>query len=139
MRNIDTILMFSFGATLTVALSLAAPSGAQAPPHSAPTAADTASCIEHAHQSTNLVDIQITRLCYATPSPTLPVDCFVEASRTLLLTDLQSIALCRCTDSMVPVQCFRRLRDAALLTETELLAACSPTIANNLRLDCTPL
>ena len=139
MRNIDTLLMFSFGATLTAALSLAAPGGAQPPARSAPTAADTAMCIEHAQQSTDLIDAQVARLCYATPSATAPVDCFTEASRGLLLTDSQSIALCRCTDSLLPVQCFRRLRDAALLTDNEMLASCSPTIANNLRIDCSPL
>jgi hypothetical protein len=105
----------------------------------APTLADTAACAETARRRTELVPTQIRRLCVATPSPTAPVDCYVAATRTLLLTDPQGIELCRCTATLGPIECVRALRDAALLTDPEMVEACSPTITRALRADCTPI
>jgi hypothetical protein len=111
----------------------------RAQPAAVPTLADTAQCLERARHETDLLERQLDRLCIATPSPTAPVACYLEASRSLLLTDPQSIELCRCTATLAPVQCFRQLRDAERLTEQEMVALCSPTVTLGLRLDCTPI
>ncbi len=101
------------------------------------TVTNTAACLERAARDTDLVEIQLRRLCWATPSPTAPVACYVAASQTLLLTDPQSIELCRCTRSMAPITCYEELRREALLSEPEMVAACSPTVSQLLRWDCT--
>lgn len=103
-----------------------------------PRLADTAACVDAAQRRTELVPVQIRRLCVATPNATGPVDCYVQATRALLLTDPQGVELCRCTPDLGPIICIRALREAALLTETEMIEACSPTITLDLRADCTP-
>lgn len=124
---------------LTLAASLGLVTDSVSAQRAAPTLADTAACVEAAQRRTELVPVQIQRLCVATPSPVAPVDCYVEATRTLLLTDPQGILLCRCTATLQPIACFRALRDAALLTEPEMVDACSPTVTLGLRADCTPV
>ncbi len=94
-------------------------------------------CMEVASQRTSLLTLQKVRLCNAAPNPEGPVACFVEA-RTLLLTDAQSIALCRCTPTSEPIACFRRVRAAESITQDEIVARCSPTTLRDLGFDCRP-
>lgn len=95
-------------------------------------------CIEVASRNTNLLTLQKVRLCNAAPNAHGPVDCFVEATRTLMLTDAQGITLCRCTPSNEPIACFRRVRSDALITQDEIIARCSPTTTQGLGFDCMP-
>ena len=95
-------------------------------------------CMEIASQRTNLLTLQKVRLCNAAPNARGPVECFVEATRTLLLTDAQGIALCRCTPTQEPIACFRRVRADELITEEEIIVRCSPTTTQGLGFDCRP-
>ena len=95
-------------------------------------------CMEVAAHRTNLLTVQKVRLCNAAPNASGPVDCFVEATRTLMLTDAQGIALCRCTPTNAPIACFRRVRADALITQEEIIAQCSPTTSQGLGFDCRP-
>jgi hypothetical protein len=124
-----------FALTLGIAVALAADGSQRVKAQG--TVTNTAACLERASRETNLLDIQLRRLCWATPSPTAPVACYLAASQTLLLTDPQSIELCRCTRSMAPITCYEEVRREALLTEPEMVAICSPTISQLLRWDCT--
>lgn len=120
------------------AIALPAPAGSAQVPDARPTLRATALCLQQADRDTDLVPTQIDRLCIATPSPRMPVDCYIAASRSLLLTDDQSIELCRCTATMEPITCFEATHNGSLLTETEILALCSPTITRGLGDDCRP-
>lgn len=95
-------------------------------------------CIDVASHNTNLLTLQKVRLCNAAPNAHGPVDCFVEATRTLMLTDPQGIALCRCTPSNAPIACFRRVRSDEFITQDEIIARCSPTTTQGLGFDCRP-
>jgi len=125
---------------VSVALALVCADGlrAQPPTGSRPTLRDTEVCFDRAQRETDLLAGQIRRLCVATPSPSAPVDCYIEATRTLLLTDGQGIELCRCSATIEPASCFRQLRREAQLTDQEMLVLCSPTNSLGLRVDCTP-
>jgi hypothetical protein len=98
----------------------------------------TLACMDQAAHRTDLLEVQQRRLCWGAPDAEAPVACYVEASRTLLFSDPQSIALCRCTDSLAPIACVERLRHEVRLTDPELVAACAPAIVRGLRADCTP-
>jgi hypothetical protein len=95
-------------------------------------------CMEVASHQTNLLTLQKVRLCNAAPNANGPVDCFVEATRTLMLTDAQGIALCRCTPTNEPIACFRRVRSAEMITQDEIIARCSPTTTQDLGFNCRP-
>jgi len=94
-------------------------------------------CMEVASQRTSLLTLQKVRLCNAAPNASGPVDCFVEA-QTLMLTEAQGIALCRCTPSNEPIACFRRIRTAEAITQEEIILRCSPTMLRDLGFDCRP-
>jgi hypothetical protein len=100
---------------------------------------DFAACLAQAERRTELVPDQRERLCIASPSPSAPVDCYVEATRTLLLADQEAVELCRCTPTIQPVRCVEALRREARMTDPEMIAFCSPTSTRGLRADCTPI
>ena len=95
-------------------------------------------CMEVASRRTSLPAAQKVRLCNAAPNASGPVDCFVEATRTLMLTEAHAVALCRCTPTSEPVECFRRVRAAERITQDEIVARCSPTALQDLGFDCQP-
>jgi hypothetical protein len=119
-----------------VALCATSSTHAQAP---RATLEDTATCMEQAAHRTDLLVGQQQRLCFATPSPSAPIDCYLEATQTLLLTDPQAVELCRCSATVQPARCVHDLRREARLTDPELVAMCAPTTTLGLRADCTPI
>lgn len=92
-------------------------------------------CVEDANQRTALIDAQLDTLCLGTPTPTGPVDCFVEA-RSLVLTDDQGISLCRCSPNNEPVACYRQVSATSLITQDEIIALCSPSLVRGLGPAC---
>jgi hypothetical protein len=137
MRSI-LVLLASIG-LLGASFVLARSTTAQPPTGQRATLEDSVLCVERAQHETDLVPGQIRRLCIATPSPRGPLDCYLEARRTLALTDQQRIDLCRCSADAAPAQCVHALRDRALMTDPEMVAMCSPTLTLGLRVDCTPV
>lgn len=132
------ISLAMFG-VLGASLVLARSTTAQPPAGQRATLQDTALCVENAQHETDLVPGQIRRLCIATPSPRGPVDCYIEATHSLDLTDSQGVELCRCSSGIEPARCVHALRDRASMTEPEMIAMCSPTLTLGLRVDCTPI
>lgn len=120
----------------TLMLMFVPRSDAQRAPRSVPNAIEA--CMEVATRRTQLPTAQKVRLCNAAPSALGPVDCFVEASRELALTDEQAVALCRCTPSNEPIACFQRVRAAERITPTETITRCSPATLQDLGFDCRP-
>lgn len=134
-RNTSVLILSALALALG-ATDDASPASAQ--PHPA-RREDTLACLQRAAHETDLLAGQITRLCWATPSPDAPVDCYLAARGSLHLTDPQSVLLCRCADSIAPATCVDSLHHATLLTDPEMISLCSPTIVLRLRADCTPL
>jgi len=94
---------------------------ASAQGHALPPAAR---CLQRAQAVTDLLDAQQVRLCTGATS-VAPVECFVQATESLLLTDVQGIALCRCATSLAPVECVRRLRSEVRYTDPQMVQMCS--------------
>ena len=120
----------------TLMLTFVPRSDAQRVHRPAPNAIEA--CMEVAGRRTQLPTAQKVRLCNAAPSALGPVDCFVEASGDLALTDVQAVALCRCSASNEPVACFRRVRAAERITPGEIITRCSPATLQDLGFDCRP-
>lgn len=120
-------------APLACALALVA---TDASPSAAQASLDTSlQCIEEAGNRTMLLTSQHDRLCIGAPTPTGPVDCFIEA-QGMFLTDEQAITLCRCSPDPAPIACYRQVRSSTMLTQDEILALCAPTLVRGLGPSC---
>jgi hypothetical protein len=104
-----------------------------------PTPITGVNCFSLAERRTRLTTIQQEQLCLGAPTARGPVDCYLRASRELMLTDDEAIVLCRCSESAEPVTCWDRLRRQSNITNNQITALCAPTIALGLIGNCRPV
>ncbi len=112
------------------------PARAQGPDARRRTPLTGVTCFGLAQRRTALTPFQQQALCLGAPTPSGPVDCFVEATNRLLITEEQGVALCRCSASTEPVECWNVARRETRLTDGELAHLCSPSLALGLLANC---
>jgi len=95
-------------------------------------------CYQMAERQVSLNSDQALALCRGATSAA-PAECFIAARAPATFLDTESaIQLCRCSTSTAPVACFQRANQETFLTDWEILQLCSPSLANNLLVDCQP-